>query len=191
MLEVDETSEVNQRQLSSRLGIALGLTNVLLRNLVQKGYVRVSNASWKRRLYNLTPDGIAHKLRLTTAYISRVLDHYQNVRQTLREQMEGLDVNEESRIAVCGSNEFTELVYLGLKEFGIGEISIYSTGDAVGGRFLGMPVNDVSTIKVDDFDKVVIAELYGSEELNQTLLDLGVPPQKVVTFFASKNGRQG
>jgi DNA-binding MarR family transcriptional regulator len=191
MSEVDETPEVNQRQLSLRLGIALGLTNVLLRNLVQKGYVRVSNATWKRRLYNLTPDGLAHKLRLTTAYISRVLDHFQNVRQTLREQMEGLDVNEESRIAVCGANEFTELVYLGLKEIGIGEINIYSTGDAVGGRFLGMPVDDVSTIMIDDYDKVVIAELYGSEELNQKLLGLGVPPQKVVTFFASKNGRQG
>lgn len=188
--EVDETPEVNQRQLSLRLGIALGLTNVLLRNLVQKGFVRVSNASWKRRLYNLTPDGLAHKLRLTTAYISRVLDHYQNVRQTLREQMEGLDVNEESRIAICGANEFTELVYLGLKEFGIGEITIYSTGDKVGGRFLGMPVDDVSTIKHEDFDKVVIAELYGSEELNQMVLDLGVLPQNIVTFFVGKNGRE-
>ena len=39
MSEVDETPEVNQRQLSLKLGIALGLTNVLLKNLVQKGYV--------------------------------------------------------------------------------------------------------------------------------------------------------
>jgi DNA-binding MarR family transcriptional regulator len=190
--EVDETPEVNQRQLSLRLGISLGLTNVLLKNLVQKGYVRVSNASWKRRLYNLTPDGLAHKLRLTTGYISRVLDHYQNVRQTLREQMDGLDVNEESRIAVCSANEFAELVYLGLKEFGIGEIAFYSKGKEVGQQFLGMPVGDVMTIKFEDFDKVVIAELYETKELNQILLNLGVPEQKIVTFFTSepsKNGR--
>ena len=49
--EVKENPEVTQRQLSVRLGIALGLTNVLVRNLVQKGYVRVLQASWKRRLH--------------------------------------------------------------------------------------------------------------------------------------------
>jgi DNA-binding MarR family transcriptional regulator len=191
MSEVYETPEVNQRQLSLRLGIALGLTNVLLKNLVQKGYVRVSNASWKRRLYNLTPEGLAHKLRLTTGYISRVLDHYQNVRQTLREQMEGLDVNEESRIAVCGTNEFAELVYLGLKEIGIADIAFYSNGNAVGARFLGVPVEDVNKINSNDYDKVVIAELHGSADLSQILTDLGVPEQKVVTFFSTKRSKNG
>ena len=191
MSEVDETPEVNQRQLSLRLGIALGLTNVLLKNLVQKGYVRVSNASWKRRLYNLTPEGLAHKLRLTTGYISRVLDHYQNVRQTLREQMERLDVNEESRIAVCGTNEFAELVYLGLKEIGIGEIAFCSKGKAAGERFLGVPVEDVTKLKFEDYDKVVIAELHGSEALTELLSDLGVPEQKIITFFAIKPNKNG
>jgi len=191
MSEVDETPEVNQRQLSLRLGIALGLTNVLLKNLVQKGYVRVSNASWKRRLYNLTPEGLAHKLRLTTGYISRVLDHYQNVRQILREQMEGLDVNEESRIAVCGTSEFAELVYLGLKEIGIGEIAFCSKGKSVGERFLGVPVEDVTKIKSEDYDKVVIAELHGSEALTELLSDLGVPEQKIITFFAIKPNKNG
>lgn len=189
MSEVDETPEVNQRQLSLKLGIALGLTNVLLKNLVQKGYVRVSNASWKRRIYSLTPDGIAHKLRLTTGYISRVLDHYRKVRQTLHKQMEGLDINEESRIAVCGTNEFAELVYLGLKEFGIEDIDFYSEGNAVGERCLGLLVKDVKNIKSNDYDKVVIAELNGSETSSQMLSDLGVPVQKIVTFFSSKNNR--
>ena len=87
---VDETPVITQRQLSLKVGVALGLTNVMLRNLVQKGYVRVSNATWKRRLYSLTPDGLAHKLRLTTGYISKVLDHYQSVRQILREQKNGI-----------------------------------------------------------------------------------------------------
>ena len=123
--EVEKTPEVNQRQLSLKLGIALGLTNVLIRNLIQKGYLRVSKASWKRRIYSLTPDGLAHKLRLTQRYITRVLYHYKNVRQALREQMNLLDVTEESRIAVYGTDEFAELVFLGLRELGIEEIDVY------------------------------------------------------------------
>ena len=71
LTEIDETPVLTQRQLSLKMGIALGLTNVMLRSLVHKGYLRVSRASWKRRLYNLTPDGLAHKLRLTSAYARR------------------------------------------------------------------------------------------------------------------------
>ena len=163
LTEVDETPVVTQRQLSLKVGIALGLTNVMLRNMLQKGYLRVSKATWKRRLYSLTPEGLAHKLRLTKGYISRVLYHYQNVRQTLREQMETLEVTEESRIAVYGTNEFAELVFLGLKELGIEEIDMYSPGSPAGRRFLGMPVRDTTTIQSEDYDKVVVAVIDGSE----------------------------
>lgn len=189
LTEVDKTPVVTQRQLSLKVGIALGLTNVLLRNMVQKGYLRVSNASWKRRLYSLTPEGLAHKLRLTKGYISRVLYHYQSVRQTLREQMEYLEVNEESRVAVYGTNEFAELVFLGLRELGIEEIDVYSPDNPAVRRFLGMPVLDVSAIQSKDYDKVIVAVMDGSEVLNAELFDLGVPPRKVVTFFT--NSKEG
>ena len=65
--EVEDNPEITQRELSQRVGIALGLTNVVLRNLVQKGYVRATQAGWKRWLYNLTPEGFAQKVRLTVA----------------------------------------------------------------------------------------------------------------------------
>jgi len=190
LTEVDATPIVTQRQLSLKIGIALGLTNVMLRSLVQKGYLRVSHASWKQRLYNLTPEGVTHKLRLTAAYISRVLDHYQGIRQTLREQMETLAVNEESHVAIYGTSEFAELVFLGMKEIGIEEIGILGVGAASGVRFLGMPVQDPSTVNFDDYDKIVVAVLDGSQERNAELLSLGVPPHKVVAFFSSHNWEQ-
>lgn len=193
LTEVDKTPEANQRQLSLKVGIALGLTNMLLRNLVQKGYVRVSNATWKRRFYSLTPDGIRYRLRLTAAYITRVLDHYQNVRQSLREQMETLAVNEESRVAIYGTSEFAELVFLGLKEIGIEEIDMYSPGSSGARRFLGMPVHDVTALRPENYDKIVIAMLDGSEAASMDLLDRGVSPHKVVTLFvhASEKGSGG
>ena len=92
LTEVDKTSESTQRDLSKRVGIALGITNVLLRNLSQKGYIRVTQAGWKRWLYALTPAGLSRKIQLTAAYVHRVLDHYQKVRQTLREELEPLDL---------------------------------------------------------------------------------------------------
>ena len=181
--EVDRSPEVTQRQLSQRVGIALGLTNVLLRNLSQKGYVRVTKAGWKRWLYSLTPEGFSHKIRLTVGYVRRTLDDYQRVRQTLREQLEPLALNEESRIAICGTGEFAELVFLGIKEIGIEEIDIFGPTDSVNSKFLGMPVQNIETLQPTQYDRVVIALLSGSESTLTQLRDQGVPLDHLVAFF--------
>ena len=185
--EVVASPEITQRQLSQRVGIALGLTNALMRNLAKKGYVRASNASWKRWVYTLTPDGFSHRIRLTAAYIHRFLDHYQSVRQTLREQLEPLVLHEESRVAIIGTGEFAELVYLGLREHAIEEIEVYASQVPDGGRFLGLAVHDISKLNPDRFDRVLIATLGGSKSLAARLLEAGTRPDQLVAFFADGN----
>ena len=188
--EVERTAEVTQRQLSQRVGIALGLTNALLRNLVKKGYVRGTQASWKRWMYALTPEGFSHKIRLTVGYIRRVLDHYQTVRQTLREELAPLALHEESRVAIYGTGEFAELVYLGLKEIGIEEIDVFAPGAPSGTRFLAMPVRDVATLQPEQYDRVLVALLDGSEEVLVELQKQGAAKAKVVMFFADGRARE-
>ena len=187
--ELDRTPDVTQRELSRRLGIALGLTNVMLRNLTHKGYIRATQANWKRWLYNLTPQGFSHKARLTVAYVHRVLDHYQNVRQTLREQLEPLHLNEESRVAILGTGEFAELVYLGLRDIGIEEIDVYISGNG-DARFLGMPVHDVATLRPERYDRVMLGFVGESEATYAELLERAVAPEKVFTFFIDGGDRE-
>lgn len=183
--EVDHEPDVTQRQLSSRMGMALGLTNVLLRNLIQNGYVKVSQASWKRRLYTLTPDGFGHRLRLMVNYVHQVLDHYQRVRQTLRDQLEPLALNKESSIAIYGVGQFAELVYLGLREQGIEEIEVFAEDPSPGDMFLGLPVRNALEINAIGYDRVVLATLNSSEESWKCLTKRGVPSDKLVAFFSN------
>ena len=135
--EVDRTPEANQRDLSQRVGIALGVTNVLLKSLAQKGYVRITHAGWKRWLYALTPEGFTRKIQLTVGFVRRTLDDYQQVRQTLREELRPFALNEESRVAMCGTGSFAELVYMALKETGIEEIDCFCLGPLGRGQVLG------------------------------------------------------
>lgn len=188
--EVEDDPQITQRQLSRRVGIALGLTNVMLRNLVKKGYIRANQTSWKRWLYTLTPEGFSHKIRLTMVYISRVLDHYQKVRQTLRETLEPLPLNEESRVAIYGAGEFAELVYLGLREIGIEEIDIFVPGHNGEGKFLGMAIRDVESLRHEEFDHVVVASLQNQEAGHSELVKIGVPAEKLVTLFSNGKSRE-
>ena len=189
--EVQRAPNASQRDLSRRMGIALGLTNVLLRNLAQKGYIRVTQAGWKRWFYAVTPVGFTRKIHLTVAYIHRVLDHYQTVRQTLRHELELLDLNEESRVAIYGTGEFAELVYLGLREIRIEEIEIFGPTNGVQAKFLGMPVRDVASMRPDEFDRVVVAVLGDWESGREELQEVDVAPEKLVTFFADGQARGG
>ena len=181
--EVENNPQVSQRQLAQRMGIALGLTNVMLRNLVQKGYIRATKAGLKSWLYNLTPEGFSLKVKLTLGYVHRVLDHYHGVRQTLADELAPLALNSESRVAIYGTTEFAELVFLGLRDFSIEEIDIFSSGNANGARFLAMPVRDINTLVPANYDRVMIAIVGESEAARLQLKERGVEPSKMVSFF--------
>lgn len=181
-LEIDPS--INQRQLSARLGIALGLTNILLRNLSKKGYVRASRADWRRWLYALTPSGFSHKMKLTVSYITRVLKHYQNIRQLLRDELALLALHSESRVAICGTGEYAELIYLGLKEIEIDEIEIFDIRNQPEHRFLGLIVQDISAIDINSYDRVMVADLGRAESFRGYLPPSGSDEKKIVTFFS-------
>ena len=181
--EVQQRPHATQRQLSVKLGIALGMTNLLLHSLAEKGYVRITNAGWRRFIYALTPEGISRKVHLTLDYVHRFLEHYSRVRQTLREELALESLNAESRIAIYGKGEFAELVYLGLKELGIEEMEVFVSNAEQGDKFLGMQVQDASTLDPAQFDRVVIATPGRAETQYQALLDLGVAREKLVLFF--------
>jgi len=185
LAQVENDPEVSQRELSNRVGIALGLTNILLRNFVQKGYIRATKSHWKRWLYALTPEGVSLKIRLTASYVHRVLNHYRRIRQTLREQLEPLALHKESRIAIYGTGEFAELVYLGLRELSIEEIGIFSSQkDSNGAIFLGLPILDVAGLQSEEFDRILVASLADSEGDRTALEGLGLTPDQVITFFS-------
>jgi DNA-binding Lrp family transcriptional regulator len=189
--EVEADPTISQREISSRLGIALGLTNMLLSNLVKKGYVRANQAGWKRKLYALTPEGFYHKIRLTAAYIRRFLDHYQRIRQTLREQLAPLALHQESRVAIWGTGEFAELIYLGLREIGIEEIDVFAPKPEPGQRFLGMPVRGIDALQSERYDRVLIASVNGSDELLYQIPSLNGDSDKLVVFFGDPSAKSG
>ena len=189
--EVEGEQDITQRELSRRLGIALGLTNILLRNLTQKGYLRVVQSTWKRRLYTLTPEGFAHRLRLMVGYVSRFLEDYKNVRETLKEQLSPLSLNEESRVAIYGIGEFAELVFMGLRESGIDEIDVFDAVSAPNVKFLGMPIQPLLSLDPNQYEWVLVGRLTDLSQTRAFLIENGVKPEILITFFedGTMNGR--
>ena len=106
------------------------------------------------------------------------------VRLTLIEQLEPLDFHRESRIAIYGTGEFAELVYLGLKDLGIEEIDIFGMSVDPGKKFLGVSVQNSDELNTDDYDKILISELNYSDSEYQWLYEKESRPGQLISFFS-------
>src|SRR5262247_1007614 len=146
---VDEGGAFTQRALAQRLGVALGLTNLYLKRLSRKGYLKIVEfprkpATRKRLRYLLTPKGIAEKTRLTYEHMSYALNLYRRTRETLRQTLAELTPAGAKRIALYGTGDAAELAYLTLKEFGLEPVAVFAR-DA-GADFLGFPVQPLRAL---------------------------------------------
>jgi len=73
---IEQQSDLTQRSLSKRLGLALGLTNSYLKHCIRKGLIKIEQVPANRYLYYLTPKGFAEKSRLTAKYLSSSFQFY-------------------------------------------------------------------------------------------------------------------
>src|SRR3954452_2209117 len=132
---VEEDSRVTQRSLATKLGIALGLTNIYLKRMVRKGYIKCVNIQSNRLSYLITPRGIAEKARLTYEFIDYSLHLYGEVRQHLRTILHDCAASGRC-VAIFGRGEAAEIAYLSLREFRLEPVAIF---DEEGGHdFLGL-----------------------------------------------------
>src|SRR5437773_6493733 len=153
---VEQDSRVTQRSLATKLGIALGLTNIYLKRLVRKGYIKCVNVQSNRSTYLITPRGIAEKARLTYEFMDYSLHLFGEVRQHLRAALQECAAADR-RVAIYGRGEAAELAYLSLKECSLEPVAIF---DVESGRtFLGMPVRPIAEHREVTFDLLIVATL--------------------------------
>jgi DNA-binding MarR family transcriptional regulator len=175
---VEQNASVTQRTLSSKLGIALGLTNIYLKRLVRKGYIKCVNVQSNRITYLITPRGIVEKARLTYEFMDYSLQLYAGVRQRLRTVLAEAAASGH-RVAIYGCGEAAELAYLSLKEAGLEPVAIFN-GDEQR-AFLGMPVIPIRDHATVEYDLIIVATLERSaQQLVRVLLDNGVPREKLL-----------
>jgi len=182
---IEEGLPLTQRVLAERLGVALGLTNLYLKRLARKGYIKIVEfpkkpAARKRLRYLLTPRGMAEKTRLTYEHMAYSLNLYRRARRTLRQSLGGLAEGGAKRIALCGTGEAAEVAYLTLRELGLEPLGVFAlTAD---GPFLGYPVRALADLAPEEFDAVIVATFERPEPLVGELGRLGVAPSRIVTL---------
>ena len=84
---LEKNPELSQRQIAAELGVSLGGVNYALKALVERGFVKADNflksGNKAACLYVLTPQGVAEKASLATAFLGRKLEEYEVLKQEI------------------------------------------------------------------------------------------------------------
>jgi DNA-binding MarR family transcriptional regulator len=177
LTELERDGAVTQRSLATKLGVALGLTNLYVKRLARKGFVKITTIPSHRIRYLLTPQGFAEKSRLTYLYMQYSLIHYRDMRARLRDTLSRATGSGVRRVVIFGTSEFAEMAYLSLREMDLTLVGFIDDGQVE--TFLSYPVQRPSVLAEWDFDAVLLADIERSREHRETLAQCQVPQGKV------------
>jgi DNA-binding MarR family transcriptional regulator len=178
--EIEAGGDVTQRNLAKSLDIALGLTNLYLKRLVRKGYVKITTIPHNRIKYLLTPKGLAEKTRLTYEFVEYSLRLFRDTRARLRAELALPARNGHRRVALYGTGEAAELAFLTIRELGLDLRAVVD--DSRAADFLGQAVRSPDSLRPDEVDVVVVATFSPPEAMVRTLSEQGFSPAKILAL---------
>lgn len=111
-------SHQNQRRLAEATGFSLGMTNLLLKRLVKKGYVKVTTLNGRTLKYMLTPSGFAQKIRRSYQYTLNSIRFLNEVRARIRATVTN-SIASGQTVYLVGDNELADLAIDALREAGL------------------------------------------------------------------------
>ncbi len=113
---IDQDSNITQRQLSKKTGLSLGTINILINKMVKEGLVKIERIPSDRVLYMLTPKGIFEKLNKTVEYIKIHYQHLNSVKETIKSFLLELSARGDRIYVLLGNDEVSNLARSAISE---------------------------------------------------------------------------
>jgi len=180
--ELAKNDNVTQRDLSNRLGIALGLVNSYVRNLIAKGYITVKEIPPKRYGYYLTPKGFLEKTRLACGLLQDYTRIYREAKSNYRTIFHALENAGTTKIIFAGVDEVAEFAYITMQETSLHLIGMVDS-EHVGEKFFEFVIQSLPTMKNQPYDRILVTSYVRRKQLLKLLLSSGVQEEKIVMSF--------
>jgi len=179
---------VTQRSLSSELGVALGLTNLLIRRLVAKGYVKVAGIGTRHIRYLMTAAGWDALATATRQSLENTVHLYTETREQIRASLSAISARCEAgadgrkRIVFYGAGDVAEIAYVSLQTTDLTLVGVVD--DRRSGRFFDLAIcgaDDLSdgALGTVPYGHLIITSLRHAETIRARLAARGVPSERV------------
>lgn len=186
LAEIETNSSISQRRLAQRLGIALGLTNLLIRRAITRGWIETVRISPHAMQYRLTPAGCAERDRMSHARFETILTLYADARQRIVRRLTELSARwpvvggdaDVKRVVLYGPPQASEIGCVCLYDTDLHLVGIVDERGA--SRVLGRTVHGVDRLRPMElagqpFDCLVLMPFERASEATAHLMTLGFP----------------
>ena len=178
---VENSPEINQRQLAQKLDVSLGLTNTYFQRVLKKGWIRAKQVKSRRWLYFLTPQGALEKSRLSLSYMHRTLESFRELKSKGDEHLRILSNKGVSGIHLCGDNDLAEVLSYCFSGFEIELLSVILEKD-----LLDNPEQSVNTTlpELKSGELILLAALGNQATLTEFLTLQGLQRNRHWVLFS-------
>ena len=179
---------ITQRSLSSDLGVALGLTNLLIRRLVAKGYVKVAGIGTRQIRYLMTAAGWEALAHATRQSLENTVHLYTQTREQIRGSLSAIsercdmDAAGQKRVVFYGAGDVAEIAYVSLQRTDLTLVGVVD--DRRTGRFFDVAICPSEQLSADTigsvpYGHVVVTSLRHADTIRARIEGRGVPPDRV------------
>ena len=157
---IAESPSISQRDLSQRLGIALGLTNACVSKMARTGLIKISRINGRSLAYHLTPAGFSAKAKLSMEYAKATVGFYRTAKQAVTDGLEVLATQGVSRVGLLGAGDVAEIVGVVCSRQGMEIVCVMDdAAERQGATFLGLPVRPTSALRDCRCQAVIVTYL--------------------------------
>ena len=169
-------SITTQRELADHAGISLGQVNYVLKSLLEKGLVKITNFTKKPSkisyVYRLTPRGIEAKSTLAARFVMRKLREYSDIKDKLAERLSTFENQKQFRVFFVGPLLVGDLVDSVIREKKLGLMMVGQC----------QVFERLADYDADFFDAILLFEGNG-KSLKEAAEAANVPFKKIVSFW--------
>ena len=185
---IASSDRVTQRSLSGDLGVALGLTNLLIRRLVAKGYVKMAGIGTRHVRYFMTPAGWEALANATRLSLENTVHLYTQTREQIRASLSDVSARCEAdaaglkRMVFYGAGDVAEIAYVSLQSTDLTLVGVVD--DRRRGRFFNVTIYDPDRLTADRLDGVaysyiIVASIRHTDAIRARIAARGVPSHRV------------
>lgn len=155
--------DISQRDLSRAIDLSLGMTNVLLKRLSQKGFILIHKMSSRNVNYVLTPEGMNELAKRTLRYLKRTMKTVVTYKEAVISIAREARDNGFTTIVLLGKSDIDFIIEYAAGNAGLPFIPVDSQSDIPGNSFVFVSENHAGSTVASSARTVNIYDLLSGE----------------------------
>jgi DNA-binding MarR family transcriptional regulator len=125
--EISNNHRPTQRHIAKKVGISLGLTNLIIKRLIKKGYLKIKTVPPRTIEYMLTPKGFTEKAKKSYHFTLRTINLIKTIKENIQKIIEEEYKKGAREFTISGNGELTTIAQIAFETLELKDIKLSRT----------------------------------------------------------------